>query len=88
MYIGIRRSVYCTWTGQENITQLYFYIVGLRGLTYGLRQPNYSFELLTSPFQNMVFNGDIFVCRVNTTNGRIVEKNFTLILKGNYIKHL
>ena len=85
MYVGLSRIILCTWTGLENITKIDWYLAGLEGLGIGIKFFNdLTTALNPGRITSISWNGKMFVCRANTTSGRIVRKKLSLLVKGHY----
>ena len=88
VYVGLSRIILCTWTGRESITKLDWYQEGFeerdQGLGMKFGDSNIT-ALNTGRVADISWNGREYVCKANTTSGRIVEKTYVLWVKGNYL---
>ena len=82
VYIGMSKTVTCTWTGIDNIAKVQWYLVGLEEVEIGEKIDNITTKLTTGRMLDVNWNGKLFVCKATTTNGEIVKKYFTLWVKN------
>ena len=85
MYVGLSRIINCTWNGLETITKMDWYLADLKGLWVGIQYGNITTLLDPGRVIDTTWNGNTFLCRATTSNGRIVEKLLSLWVKGHYI---
>ena len=84
MYVSLSRIITCNWIGTENITKLDWYIVNLPGLGLGMKLTENTTALNPGRVTDISWNGTQYMCNATTTGGRIVEKTFSLWVKGHY----
>ena len=84
VYVGFSRIITCEWTGSENITKLEWYLVGLEGLGLGMKLSDTMIALITGRVTDISWNGRMYVCKATLTNGTIVQRTFSLWVKGHY----
>ena len=84
VYVGLRRIITCEWTGSESITKLEWYLVGLEGLGLGMKLSETMIALNPGRVTDITWNGKMFVCKVTLASGSIVQRKFSLWVKGHY----
>ena len=84
MYVGFSRVVTCEWIGSGNITELKWYLVGLEGLSLGMKLGDDTTALITGRVSDISWNGRKFECKATLDSGKIVKKPFSLWVKGHY----
>ena len=86
MYVGLSAIITCEWIGSGNIAELEWYLVGGDGSGLGRKYEGVDDTtlLITGHIVDISWNGRKYMCQANLTSGEIVNRTFSLWVKGNY----
>ena len=85
MYVGFSRVVTCEWIGSETITELEWYLVGGHGSGIGRKFEGIDDTILiTGRIVDISWNGRKYTCEATLASGKIVNRTFSLWVKGHY----
>ena len=84
LIIGLSRHINCTWLGEENVTMMEWFVVGLEAVAIET-ETNAKSVILTLDPNSDGLDGAMFTCRATLFNNSEIDKTIQLSVEGRFI---